>query len=321
MIKAVVKGTGLFLFGSMPVGVRFYRYVTQNVFGTMESHIYKMYRKWPGLVSDMTDVCGISLEKARLWEHEAGWTPYISLLFYITTGSGGTVLNTRARGARILARHIEKSIEMAKKMADKLSGKIHIPEERLKLLDSISGCKNLQEIFDITGGEYLTDSSPHKLSLGNSSRDVLLSGGQLEHYRPEVLKLFFKEAYRILSPGGFMIVTINHSDHLHLFDGKLPFLYHYGIQDRIYKMTRSNPLLYHNRMLPEEIMGILKDCGFEKIKITRLALPEFKYVEYSDTDLGSYGIGRRYLTERYKNSTDSALKTAAAKYIYRKPSG
>ena len=321
MIKALVKGAGLFSFGLIPGGAKFYHFITQNMMGTMESHITKMYNLWPGIVRELTDIGGISLDKARVWEHEAGWTPFIPLLFYITTGCGGAVVNTGIRGARILERHLGKSIHMAKEMALNLSGIIHIPGDRLNLLRSLQEGKALRDVLDAIGCKYIEDSTSGKVSLPERSMDVLLSGGQLEHYPPHILEAFLKEAFRILKPGGIVNITLDHRDHLYHFDKKLPFLFHFGIPDSVYKITHRSPLLYHNRLLPDEVAGMLRRCGFEEIKILRLALPDFKYVDYTDTDAGDFGIDRKRLSERFRDASDSALKTAAGKYIFRKPYG
>lgn len=319
MVKAMFKWFVLFSFGIIPGGRRLYHYITQHVMGTMESHITKLYNNWPGTVRELKDICGLTLDNVQIWDHEAGWTPFAPLLFYITTGNGGAVVNTQIRGARMLERHLEKSIQMAKEMALKLSSVIHIPGERLNMLRKLHEKKTIREVLDAVNCISIENAAPGRVPLPDRSMDVLLSGGQLEHYTPDELEAFFREAFRILKPGGIINITLDHRYHLYHFDKKIPFLYHYTIPNRIYKITHHGPLLYHNRLLPEDIADMLVKCGFEKIKILRLALPVLKFVDYTDTVEGDFGIERRLLSKSLRKASNSALKTAAGKYIFRKP--
>lgn len=189
----------------------------------------------------------------------------------------------------------------------------------MDLLRRLPEKKTLGDVLDAIGCVSIEDPTPGKVPLPDQSMDVLLSGGQLEHYSPHILEAFFKEAFRILKPGGIVNITLDHRDHLYHFDKKLSFLFHYAIPDSVYKITHRSPLLYHNRLLPEKVAGMLSNCRFDKIKILRLALPDFKYVDYMDVKEGDFGIERGRLSVHFRDASDSALKTAAGKYIFRKP--
>lgn len=320
MIRALVKGGGLFTMGCLPGGVRTYRFLTRDVMGTQASHIVKMSRIWPGELKIMVDLAGGTLEGKRIWIHESGWTPFMPLLNYLSTGNGGAHTNTKIHGERILHQYITPSVNGALKLADELSKACPIPEDRIAKIDGLRWKKTWNEILEPIDTFYRGDLSPEKLPLDSNSMDVAWSGGMLEHYRLPDFRAFLKEAFRIMKPGASIVVILDHRDHMYHFDKKIPFLYHYGLSDSIYNATHFSPLLYHNRLLSAEVCEFFKVTGFEKVGIYRRPLPKERWVPDGEAfDDGMMGIERSKLAPRFKNASDDDLKSAAVQYIFRKP--
>lgn len=315
-----MKWGGLFTFAMMPGGERAYRFLTREVMGTQGSHIVKLRRVWPEIVKEFTELAGGALEGRKIWVHESGWTPLQALLNFLTCGNGGAMVNTTISGAKILERHITDAINTAIELADKLKHSVPISDERIKKVDSLRWRQSLNEIFNETGTLVIDGASPGNLPIPDNSFDLMYSGGQLEHYRPEYLEAWMKEGYRVMKPGGHMIAILDHRDHMRHFDGKLPFLYHYTLSDPIYRATHFSQLLYHNRLLPGEVAGMFESAGFEKVKIMRRVLPTNKWIEDGKPLDGElFGAKRGRLAPRFQNISDDDLKTAAAQYVYHKP--
>ncbi len=318
MIKALLKGGGLYTIGFLPGGPRAYRYMTREVMGTQRGHIFKLQRIWPMIIGNYIEVAGGTLEGRIVLHLESGWTPISACMNYLTSGRGGVLVTTRVSGARLLERHVTESINEALNTVHTLERVTPVPEERIHGLDRMRWRKDLAEFLHATETEYYPEISPHAFPLNDHCVDFIYSGGSLEHYPAPELRACLGEAHRVLKPGGILGVIIDHSDHLHHHDQRLPFLYHYSIPDRLYSLTRRNPLLFHNRLAPGEVMKMLEEAGFERARLLRKTLPTNRFFEDGEDIEGEIGINRRRLLGRYCDLSDCDLKTAAAFYIYRK---
>ena len=319
MIKALVKGGGLFAIGSLPRGPRFYRYLTRVVMGTQGSHVFKLQRIWPEISRFYIELAGCTFEGNTFLIQECGWTPFHACINYLISGSGGALINTRISGARILERHVTAAINEALNTVAVLSSVTPIPDGRIRELEALRWRKDITELLKATGTDYQQNVSPEVLPVPGNTIDLIYSGGSLEHYHPDEFRAWLGEAYRVLKPGGVMGLILDHRDHLHHFDQRLPFLYHYSNPDIVYQLTRWNMLLYHNRLVPEEVMDMISSAGLEKIKLVRRAVPIERWYMDGDAIGGDAGIMRGRLRGRFKGLSDDDLKTAAAFYIYRKP--
>ncbi len=319
MQRALIKGAGLFSSGVIPGGERAYRYITRRVMGSQAGHVTKLRRVWPIYVSVLSKIFGGSMDGLRVWDHEPGWTPYLALLNYITTGEGGSLINTRISGASVLDRHATDSINQAMAIIPRLADMIHIPDERQERIDGLRFCGGAREMMEAVGCRYQEGVDPERLPLDNASMDLMHCGGQFEHYTPAELSIFLREARRILRPGGMISAVVDHRDHLFHFDPKLPFLFHYSQSDGVYRVTRSSQLLYHNRLTPAEFSAALERAGFHRVGLRRLTLPDHSWNEEQDELQGRDGLDRHLLAPRFREISDRDLKTAAAHYIYSNP--
>lgn len=318
MIKAVVKGGGLFAIGSLPGGPKAYRYLTREVMGTQRGHIFKLQRVWPDIAGVFTGTAG-TLEGKRLLFHECGWTPFPACMNYLACGDGGVLIGTAVSGSKILERYITESINEALNTVADLSPVTPIPSRRVQELDEMRWRDGLEGFLGETGTTYHRGVHPGALPVESDSIDLIYSGGALEHYRPQLLEAWLREAERVLKPGGFMGVILDHRDHLYHFDKRLPFLYYYGMSDGLYHFTRGNTLLYHNRLLPGQVMVMVAAAGLEKARLLRKSIQLDRWYEDGEEMGGEFGIARDRLARSCGAACDDDLRTAAAFYIYRKP--
>lgn len=319
MIKALLKGSGLFVMGTPPGGAKAYRYMTREVMGTQRTHIFKLQRIWPEITEIITGISGSSLEGKQVMIQENGWTPFMACVNYLTCGNGGVLVSTDISGSRILERHVTESINEALNTVPALNEVIPIPEGRVHDLDRFRWRQDVTELLRLMRTEYHYGLPCDALPVSDDRIDFIYSGGALEHYHPDQLQAWLKEGFRVLKPGGILGVILDHRDHLYHFDQKLPFLFHYSIPDTVYNATRRNPLLYHNRLMPDQVMEMLTSAGFSRVRLLRRALPINEWFSGDDGIEADYGIKRDRLHGRFKALSDSDLKTAAAFYVYSKP--
>lgn len=313
MWRAALKGAGLFLLGRMPGGARFYRSLTRDWMGTQATHVDKLRRVWPGYLRVWQEQCSLSLEGLDVWVHEAGWTPFAPLVNYLLTGKGGVLTNTEGR---VLDRYLARAVNGA--LTCDLPATL-VPDERRRHIEPLRWYGHAAEAIGAVGGTLHESVDACALPLRAESVDLCHSGGALEHYRPEQLSAFLDACYRVLRPGGVASHVFDHRDHLHHADRRLPFLAHLALPDPLYSALCGHPLLYHNRLLPAEVMALFEQTGFECIAVRRMILPDRRYVEGDDALAGYAGLPRRLLARRFRAMSEADRRTAAAHYLYRKP--
>ena len=62
MLRAALKGGGLFVMGRVPGGPHLYRELTRNWMGTQATHVDKLQRVWPAYAEVWRTECGLELE-------------------------------------------------------------------------------------------------------------------------------------------------------------------------------------------------------------------------------------------------------------------
>ncbi|HEX4962153.1 MAG TPA: class I SAM-dependent methyltransferase [Thermoanaerobaculia bacterium] len=313
MWRAALKGGALFLFGRAPGGAHFYRELTRSRMGTQATHVDKLKRVWPGYLDVWKLHAGLDLEGRDVWIHEGGWTPYPLLVNFLLTGKAGTVTNSEGR---ILSRYLARAVNGALTSAFPVD---RVPEERRRRIEPLRWYDTAAEAIAEIGGAEVKCQRGKPIALPSASVDLCHSGGALEHYRPDELRIFLAECFRILRPGGIASHVFDHRDHLHHSDRRLPFLAHLGMPDGLYTLLCGHPLGYHNRLLPEEVAALFEAAGFERIALRRMILPDRRYVEGAEVLAGRPGLSRSLLRKRFQQASEEDLRTAAAHYLFRKP--
>jgi SAM-dependent methyltransferase len=250
-----------------------------------------------------------------LWVHEGGHTPFPSLIGYLLTGSGVVVTNCEAH---LSDQYLERAVSGA--LALNLPQEM-VPNERLTLLrDAVDRSTSALELIKALRGAIFEGVNPRRIPMADEAADICHSGGTLEHYSRNELRDFLAECLRVLRPGGIASHVFDHRDHLYHADKKYPFLYHLSLSDPAYSLLFGHRLLFHNRLLPEEIKGIFCEVGFEFVAMRRTILPSLATVD-SDTEAmsGMAGLRRERLTKRFESASDADLRTAAGRYLLRKP--
>ena len=109
-------------------------------------------------------------------------------------------------------------------------------------------------------------------------------------------------------------------DHLHHADPTWPFLSHLRHSAPVYRALYGHPLLYQNRLLTGELVGMFGDAGFEAIAVRRMILPDRRYVDTDEEALaGAPGLDRSKLAVEFAAIGEADLRTAAVHLLFRRP--
>lgn len=315
MLRGAAKGALLGGIGWMPRGSTAYQTVTRDWMGTQATHVDKLARVWPGYAETWSSRAGLELEGLRIWVHDGGWTPFPLLANHLLTGRAGEVTNVHAR---MLDRYLARAVNGA--LGCDLSAEPQISARR-PAVEALRWYDRTAEAIGAIGGRLHEGVKLDAVPLESESVDLCHSGGSLEHVEPSSLQAFLAEAFRVVRPGGVMSHVIDHRDHLHHADPSWPFLGHLRLSPIAYRLLCGNRLMYHNRLLPSEVKGYFESSGFEEVAVRRMTLPDRRYVDNDEHVLtGQPGLSRSALASRFSAASDVDLRTAAAHYLYRKPS-
>jgi SAM-dependent methyltransferase len=188
-----------------------------------------------------------------------------------------------------------------------------VRDERRARIDALRWASGSRAALETLGCALHEHVAPAHVPLKDASMDLVHSGGALEHLAPEELDSFIGECHRILRPGGIASHVFDHRDHLYHADKRWPFLAHQALPKPIYSALFGHPLLFHNRLLPEEICRRFEAAGFKRIAVRRMILPAGRYVPDEEVTSGLAGLPRR-LQRAQLSPLD--LHTAAAHYLF-----
>lgn len=316
MIRALTKGAGLFAFAHMPHGPTLYRTLTREYLGTYATHVDKLARVWPGYLRVFTERAGIVLEGAHVAVFSPGETPYAPLALALLTGTAGVMLYPEGR---LLDRYLSRAVTGV--LATPFDLRLDDPRvrERRQRIDALRWEHSAESAVRSLGAELHGHVDPTHLPLASDSLDLCHSGGELEHLEPAALAAFLRECFRVLRPGGVASHVVDHRDHLHHADRRLPFLAHLSLSSTVYRALCGHELGYHNRLAPTQLCALFESAGFERVAVRRMRYPERAYVEDDTILAGDLGIARSMLAREFAQISDADLRTAATHYVYAKP--
>lgn len=263
MLRALSHATTLWLIGQLPRGPRAYHALTCGLLGSQAFHPKKLAGVWPRY-AELVAAHGQPMEGARVWVHEAGWTPFSALAAYLLSGRGATLTN--GAHVRVLDRYVRASVEAALAMPLGDDARRRARREALAALGAERGARCL---VDATGGTIFNAVAPTAVPLDDASIDLVHSGNALEHYPAATLRGFLAEQRRILRPGALASHVVDHRDHLCHVDPRWPTHAHLAWSDAVYGSLFGHPLLHHNRLSPTELRALFEGAGFEVLAVRR----------------------------------------------------
>ena len=100
--------------------------------------------------------------------------------------------------------------------------------------------------------------------VGPGEVDLIFSNSVLEHVPPAVIDALYREAMRVLRPGGAMFHSVNCGDHYAYVDRGIHQLNYLRYSDRDWRFW-DNAFLYQNRLRAHEFVDRARAAGFEVV--------------------------------------------------------
>lgn len=308
MRRALTKAAVQFAFGHAPGGPALYRRLTRDLLGTQAGYLTKMSTRWRPYFARW-QAAGVPAD-ARLWVHDAGWTPLMALLAWLDFGTGVVLTD---RHARMQSQHLAEAVDVALRICD-------APQDRRDVVAALRWAP-LEDALATVGAE-VHPTCTEAMPLTSESVDLCHSGGALEHERPDDLRAFLAECLRVLRPGGLASHVVDHRDHLFHTDKAWPFHAHWALPEPLYRVGFGHALGYHNRIPPSEMEQIFLEAGFERVAVIR----RFSDGSQGDVSAGESagasapeGLARGVTWRRWRDLPDADRRTWAAHYLFRKP--
>lgn len=133
-------------------------------------------------------------------------------------------------------------------------------KERLARIDAVS--PGLRSLFALCGIDYCAPLDATKSGLPDAFCDVYVSTNVLEHVPPSVVRALFREARRILRPGGMMAHYIDLRDHFYTTDPSITMVNFLQFPESEWEFLAGNRFMYQNRLRVHEYQTIFDEVGF-----------------------------------------------------------
>ena len=258
--------------GHVPGGERAH-YLLQRRFGGLRGFTREFDIKmddWRLMVGHLRHA-GLPVTGARLFEIGSGWYPTFPFACYL--GGAKQVITVD------LNRHIKP--ELVRDCADNLARHVGliadacgVPEDEVSRRQQQLATR-LRESVDVgaaTDGVVVYDApaDASRTSLPAQQVDCVFSNSVLEHVLPDAVDGIYREAMRILAPGGVMFHSVNCGDHYAYVDRRINQLNYLQYSDREWRRW-DNAFLYQNRMRAFEFVDRATALGFDIVLNTECA--------------------------------------------------
>jgi SAM-dependent methyltransferase len=136
-----------------------------------------------------------------------------------------------------------------------------LPDAALELLTPPAPGEPLEKSFARFSITYLAPCDFRGTAFPDGSVDAVVSRAVLEHIPPPIVSGIFREAHRILRPGGIMCHFVDNSDHWEHADKSISRIHFLKFSDSAFRWLQSGGL-YQNRLRHSQYAGLLREAGF-----------------------------------------------------------
>jgi predicted SAM-dependent methyltransferase len=126
----------------------------------------------------------------------------------------------------------------------------------------IAQCKDFDEVYERLNikCQISEDGIPN---YPENYFDAITSIDVLEHVETRLFRTAAEGWYKIMKPGGRFLAQVGIADHISVYDGNRQPKRYLKHSHRTWDLLLNNDVQYCNRMTATEMIGILKDVGFE----------------------------------------------------------
>ncbi len=291
MFKYITTALLLKLFSISPITRQLYRYLG-NTYGTRKRINGGLPLFYVNRAKQIIQLCrryraiqnGDSLlEIGTGWVH---WESIVLRLFFDIHACVFDVWDNR---------QVEAMHHYFKQFADIIDREMDIDSTQSKrvhdLLSFVSGTKSFDDLYDLLGFKYVVNPQGTLSQFNESSFDLIVSSGVLEHVAKKALPDLVKDFHRLLKPGGFSFHHIVIADHLAMHDPGVSKKNYLRYSDRLWKRCFENQIQYFNRVQRPEWLCLFGSAGLELLEEspwTETIGPikvDQQYIGLSQTDL------------------------------------
>jgi SAM-dependent methyltransferase len=266
------KGVLQKLLGNVPGGEQAH-YLLQRRFGGLRGFTREFDIKMDDwrLMAGHLHQAGLSIAGARLFEIGSGWYPTFPFACYLAGARQVITVDLNRHIKHDLVRDCAVNLGRHTRLIAEASG---CPEEDVQRRQRRLA-EQLQHSSDVgaaTDGvvSYEAPADASATTLPSQGLDCVFSNSVLEHVLPAAVDAIFREAMRILTPGGIMFHSVNCGDHYAYVDRTINQLNYLKYSDREWRRW-DNAFLYQNRMRAYEFVDRAVDAGFDIVLNTECA--------------------------------------------------
>ena len=151
-----------------------------------------------------------------------------------------------------------------------LEGNVDLTKTQLlrarSILDAVSEVQSFEELYALLGFQYVIQETGSLAQFSNSSFDVVVSGGVLEHVNKESLPHLIEDTHRILKAGGIALHSIDTSDHLSHYDSSVSKKKYLSYSEPVWRLMFENEVQYFNRVQRGDWIDLFNANGFDVIE-------------------------------------------------------
>lgn len=258
--RSAMKRLWMQPFTTCGLGENLYEWLTAVGLGTQRG----MSRKWCLWFREHIVLCRrfarAKIPGRRLWLFEPGWSLAPAMLARLVTDRGPLITEPRRRLARRYVRSASAEVALA---AEKICRSAGVPQVPRELLDSMCGATSPRELVEMCEAEYQVGGLSELERLPESSVDICMSMGRLEHFGESELRSLLCQMRRLLSPGGLGSHIVDHRDHFWHFDKSGHCFRHLTYSDEQWAAIAKGRKLYRNRLVESDYVRLFEDAGFE----------------------------------------------------------
>jgi len=231
---------------------------------------------WSIMAHHLRDA-GLSLQGARCFELGTGWYPTFPLACVL---AGAARVDTFDLNPHLKGDLIRACVEGLGDHVDAIAkaagvDRAHVAARHSTLRDALQRIEDPRDLGMLSAGgiHYHAPADATRTALPDASVDVAFSNSVLEHVPPDALAPLYREAMRVLRPGGLMFHSVNCGDHYAYVDKGVHQLNYLRYGDRAWSLW-NNAFLYQNRLRVDAFLDAAREAGFDLVLDTSNTRPE-----------------------------------------------
>lgn len=270
-----VKGVIQKVLGHVPGGAALHFHL-QRRFGGLRDFRRELSVKvddWAIMARHLRNA-GVDFRGMRGFEIGTGWYPTFPLACYLAGARRIVTCDLNAHLRDDLTRAgVEQLGNFLPVIAEASGADLEDVRQRYESLRARSEAG--AGLAEATGGvvDYHAPADATRTTLAEGDIDVVFSNSVLEHVPGEAIEAMYREAMRILAPGGLMFHSVNCGDHYAYVDRSIHQLHYLRYSDREWRFW-DNAFLYQNRLRADFFVDSAAERGFRIELNTAQARPE-----------------------------------------------